>query len=256
MRNCGLRAALVAVTACAVFPACNRGADRPDVSNAPGPAAEQSSSSTGTLRGIVRLTGAQIPDPSLIENTTDPEICGRVQQTQDLVVQRDDRGIANVIVALRGVPPEKVPAATRPDRLVLDNRNCQFVPHVAVLSVGGTIETVSHDAVLHTVHFYGALERNVALPNESATTTVTVSEPGMIAVLCDVHGWMKAFIRVDSHPFHAVTDAEGTFVIEGIPAGVYELDAWHERLGSQSVSVGIEPGAIAEVELTYALADR
>jgi plastocyanin len=201
------------------------------------------------------LTGAQIPDSSQIENTTDPEICGRVQQTRDLVVDRDDRGIAHVIVALRGVPPEKVPAA-QPDHLVLDNRNCQFVPHVAVLSVGSTIETVNHDAVLHTVHFYGALERNVALPNESATTTVTVSEPGMIAVLCDVHGWMKAFIRVDSHPFHAVTDAEGTFVIEGIPAGVYELDAWHERLGSQSVSVGIEPGAIAEVEIIYALPDR
>jgi hypothetical protein len=49
---------------------------------------------------------------------------------------------------------------------------------------------------------------------------------------------MKAYIRVDSHPFHGVTDARGRFVIENVPVGSYQLDVWHERLGSQSLTVG------------------
>lgn len=251
MRKCGMRGALVAVTACALLSGCHPETDRPNTSKAPAPAPEPSFS-TGTLRGTVRLTGTQIPDPALIENTTDPEICGRVQRRQDLVVHRENRGIANVIVSLRSVPAEKIPPS-QPDRLVLDNRDCQFVPHVAVLSVGSTIEAVSHDPVLHTVHFYGALERNLALPDKSATMTVTAGEPGMIAVLCDAHGWMKAYIRVDSHPFHAVTDAEGTFVIENIPVGSYELDVWHERLGAQSLSVRVEPDTSVALEIRYGL---
>lgn len=247
MGKCRMRAAWVAAIACAVLSGCSSDTDRPNKSQAPEP-----SSATGTLRGTVRLSGTQFPAPALIENTTDPELCGRVQRRQDLLVDRENRGIANVIVSLASVPAEKIPPS-QPDRLVLDNNDCQFIPHVAVVSVGSTIEVVSHDSVLHTVHFYGALERNVALPDESASAAVTVGEPGMIAVLCDVHGWMKAYIRADAHPFHVVTGAEGTFVIENIPVGSYEVDVWHERLGSQSLSVRVEPETSVAVEIMYGL---
>jgi len=70
-------------------------------------------------------------------------------------------------------------------------------------------------------------------------------------VKCDIHGWMKAFIRVDNHPFHTVTDADGAFRIEGIPAGTYTLEAWHERFGEQKHGVSVRGGETTRVEMEY-----
>lgn len=248
------RAALGVLVVCAFSSACT--APEQAESTRPDPEVSAPASLTGTVRGRVRLAGTELPAPAVIENTTDPEVCGRVQRAGDLVVDADSRAIANVIVSLRDVPGEHVPSPVQPSRLVLDNRDCQFVPRVAVLTVGSTIEAVSHDDVLHTVHLYGALEHNIALPDASASRTVTVDEPGMIAVLCDVHGWMKAYVRVDAHPFHAVTGPDGTFAIDDVPAGSYQLEVWHERLGSQTVTVRVERGAGDELDIAYALEGR
>lgn len=244
------RAALGVLVMCALAGACTA----PEQAESTGPEPEVSAppSPTGTVRGRVRLAGTELPAPSVIENTTDPEVCGRVQRAGDLVVDPGSRTIANVIVSLRDVPGEQLPPSVQPSRLVLDNRDCQFVPRAAVLTAGSTIEAVSHDDVLHTVHLYGAVEHNIALPDPSASRTVSVEEPGMIAVLCDVHGWMKAYVRVDAHPFHAVTGPDGTFAIENVPAGSYELEVWHERLGSQTVAVRVERGAGDELDIAYA----
>jgi hypothetical protein len=61
-------------------------------------------------------------------------------------------------------------------------------------------------------------------------------------VKCDVHGWMQAFIRVDPHPFHAVTGASGGYRITGIPPGDYTMSVWHERLGVQRRRVSVRDG--------------
>jgi hypothetical protein len=111
---------------------------------------------------------------------------------------------------------------------VLDNRDCRFVPHVAVVTVGSRIEALNSDPLLHTV-YYGAVEANIALPIKGARIARVVERAGMIVVKCDVHGWMQAFLRVDPHPFHAVSAADGTFLIEGIPEGNYRLAAWPEN---------------------------
>lgn len=75
----------------------------------------------------------------------------------------------------------------------------------------------------------------------------------MIIVKCDIHGWMQAFVRVDPHPFHAVSDAEGSFRIEGIPPGDYTLEAWHERLGTQELNVNVVAGRTETVAFEFAL---
>lgn len=186
--------------------------------------------------------------PTVVGNTTDPVVCGEKQTLQDVKVSEETRGLANVIVALEGVPGGSKPG---PTTLVLDNRDCRFEPHVAVLTAGSTIEATNSDTVLHTTHLYGPREVNFSLPAKGVTQSRVLSEPGIYAVKCDVHGWMQAFVRVDDHPFHAVTGEEGRFTMEGVPAGTYTLEAWHERLGSLEVTVKVEAHETAEVELEY-----
>ncbi len=159
-------------------------------------------------------------------------------------------GIQNVIVALSGGPLSSSfpPTATK---LILDNRDCRFQPHVAVLPVGSTVEAINSDPIFHTTHlYYGPLSKNLSL-EVGGKASQLLSRPGFVIVKCDIHGWMKAFIRVDSHPFHAVSDAEGRFQIRDIPPGSYTLEIWHESLGEQKLPVTVRPGTSEHMEIAY-----
>lgn len=185
-------------------------------------------------------------EPTQITNTTDPEVCGDGQTLEDLLLSRD-RGIQNVIVSVRDAPAVAAEAET----LILDNVECRFEPHAAVITAGSTIEARNSDAVLHTTHLYGPREMNFSLPVQGMTSSRTLNEPGIYAVKCDVHGWMQAYIRVDDHPFHAVTDTDGRFRIEGLPAGSYTLELWHERLGPLEREVELTVSAPSSIEIEF-----
>ncbi len=211
------------------------------------------SGSTGAIEGVVHLVGEGIPSATTVENATDPHVCGRQHGLEDLVVSPENRGIRYAIAALVGVPQDRLPERL-PKRVVVDNRDCRFDPHVGVATVGDTIVTTNGDPTLHTTHYYGALRANISLPASGMGVSRLVRLPGMISILCDVHGWMKAFIRVDEHPYHAVTDQHGHFLISGIPPGSYTLELWHETLGMQRVSVRVEAGTRLRIDLEYTLA--
>jgi len=206
--------------------------------------------STGVLEGQAFFQGSKIPESTQIQNTTDPQDCGTVQSLRDIIISMENQGIKNVIVALNGVPlPEDYQPQT--SQLILDNRDCQFQPHIAVLTTGSNIEAINSDPIFHSVHFYGFLNRNLALgPNQSKVVR-TVRRPSFYIVKCDVHGWMQAFIRVDEHPFHSISDAAGAFRIENIPPGSYTLEAWHEYFGKTEMTVDIKPDTPSRVTIYY-----
>lgn len=203
----------------------------------------------GVVEGSIRLAARVELEPTFVANTTDPEICGKGRTLEDIVVS-ESRGIANVIVTVREAPALE----TEPDTLVLDNVECRFEPHAAVITTGSVVEARNSDAVLHTTHLYGPKEMNVSLPIQGMTSSRVLDEPGLYAVKCDVHGWMQAFVRVDPHRFHAVTDSRGKFRIDlgGLPAGTYTLDVWHEKLGPLEHEIRVGGLAPATVEIEYA----
>lgn len=222
---------------------------------APSPAgplrrAEEPPPATGTLEGVVTLGGDTLPSSTIVENSTDPEICGTEHSLRNLVVSEENRGVRHVVVSLTDVPEEVIPDRT-PGRLVIDNRDCQFVPHVAVATVGDTVVALNSDSTLHNTHYYGPMRSNISLAVEGMTAFRVARRTGLVTVLCDVHGWMTAYIHIDPHPFHAVTDARGRFRIEGVPAGSYTLKLWHEELGSREVEVEVAAGEVATVDVEY-----
>jgi hypothetical protein len=75
----------------------------------------------------------------------------------------------------------------------------------------------------------------------------------MVPFQCDVHNWMHAWVGVLEHPFHAVSAADGTFSIEGLPPGSYTIEAWHEALGAQAHTVTIAPAGETEASFTFTM---
>ena len=204
----------------------------------------------GVLEGQILFEGSTIPRSTRVENTTDPQGCGTIQSLGNIIISSQNQGIKNVIVALNNVP---LPQDYSPQSVdfTLDNRDCQFRPHVAVLTTESSIEAVNSDPIFHSVHLYGFTNLNQALGAHQSKVIETVKRPGYVIVKCDVHGWMQAFLRVDNHPFHAVSGEDGTFRIENIPAGSYVLEAWHEYFGEQELTVNIKENAPSRVTVYY-----
>jgi plastocyanin len=154
-----------------------------------------------------------------------------------------------------GLPAGKTwPAPQTP--VVLDQKGCQYVPHVMGIMVGQPYRILNSDGILHNIHTLPEINRafNRAMPATLTEVTTTFDMPeAVFQVKCDVHPWMSAYIGVFSHPFFSTTGADGTFTISGLEPGTYEISAWHERLGTQTASITVGDGESTSQDFTFAV---
>lgn len=205
----------------------------------------------GQIRGHVGFSGA-VPKAAPIVPHHNPEVCGQQQPLVDETYHVSPKGGLGSVAIVLGVhaAPENIKAET----LRLSQKNCRFAPHVQTATQGATLQISNDDAILHNVH--GRIQErttfNVAMPLRGLVIKRVLGESGVLSVTCDSgHTWMKAYIVVVPHPFHVVTDTDGNFVLQGVPAGTYTLRSWHEVLGTQEVSVDVKDGQTTDVTFTY-----
>jgi hypothetical protein len=136
--------------------------------------------------------------------------------------------------------------------VVVENRECRFVPHAAVATVGSVLDLVNSDPILHTVHLYGPTEANVALPLKGMKIPHTLDRPGLMIVKCDVHGWMHGYLVATESPYVAVTDNSGNFKLTDVPPGTYTVEVWQEKLGKHTQKVTVKAKEDAKVNFELA----
>ena len=142
-----------------------------------------------------------------------------------MVVYVRDKGVK--------VNPELASAAAgqKPE---LDNKDCRFEPHVQFVQTGQELviknsDTVGHNSNVATVKNPPS---NNLIPAGGQTTVKFTSDEAIPAqVTCNIHPWMKAWLVVRPNPYAAVSKADGSFEIKGVPAGDVELQFWHEKAG-------------------------
>ena len=123
--------------------------------------------------------------------------------------------------------------------------------------VGQPLKVVNGDPTLHNVHALAKTntEFNQAQPFQNMELDKVFDKPEMaISIKCDVHPWMQSYLSVLPHPYFAVTGEDGSFTIEGVPAGTYELEAWHESLGTQTGQATVTAGGAADVSFSFGAA--
>jgi plastocyanin len=111
----------------------------------------------------------------------------------------------------------------------VDQRNKTFIPHVSVVTIGTVVRFPNDDSVFHNVFaYYDAKKFDLGMYPRGASKSVTFDKPGLVALLCNIHSDMSAYIMVVDTPYYAVTDGRGRFHIENVPNGSYTLHGWQE----------------------------
>lgn len=187
----------------------------------------------GRIRGVVRLQGA-LPAPAAERVKEHQEICGHDVPLQRIVLG-EANGVQDTFVYLDGIPDVHNFAPRQ--SVLVDQKQCQYDPHVLIVPAGAKIEITNSDPILHNVHGAQLTEEglrtifNIAQPVRGQRTTVepTLTTPGIVVLSCEAgHAWMNAYVFVASHPYVTITNHSGEFVMPAVPAGTYRIKMWHE----------------------------
>lgn len=209
----------------------------------------------GNISGTIGITG-NIPKPAMIDMSMDHscmKLYGGKQVASPLVEVNPNSTLKNVFIYVKnGLANKKYPAPADP--VVLNQQGCMYHPHVAGMLVGQQLEIVNDDAVLHNIHALpkNSGQFNIGQPKKGQKNFKTFDKPEiMVKIKCDVHPWMSAWIGVLDHPFFAVSDDKGNFEIKNLPAGEYDLEAWHEKFGVQTLHVKVGKANVKNADFTY-----
>ncbi len=136
-----------------------------------------------------------------------------------------NRGMArDAVVYLQG-EAKAVPLS----KAIIDQRDKMFSPHVSCVTRGTTMQFPNNDTVFHNVFaYFDASKFDLGMYPRGASKSIKMEKIGVVALLCNVHSDMSAYIVVVDTPFYAVTDKQGRFVLKDVPPGSYTLHVWHE----------------------------
>jgi plastocyanin len=157
------------------------------------------------------------------------------------------------VVYVEAVPGKTFPAATQ--HVTIDQKGLMFVPHIVVVQQGATVDFLNSDSVAHNV-FWPAISGNKKLGHNLGTWPhgqkqgFKFDNPGVVALLCNVHPEMSAYLIVSPTPYFATTDSSGEFKIENVPDGAYTVTAWHEGAKNKSNPVKVAGDSSADFTLS------
>ncbi len=203
----------------------------------------------GTISGAVKFKGAA-PAPKKLDINKDKEVCGKTPKTdQSLIVSGGN--VVNAVVSITDIKKGK---KLEPQKVTLDQKGCEYHPHVLAFPAGSTVEVLNDDGILHNIHSYSKVNSafNMAQPKFKKTLTVKIDKPEVISVKCDVHGWMSGWFFSGENPYFAVTDSSGNFKLSDVPPGTYNVEVWHETLCKMSRKVTVKPKEQVKVDFEMA----
>jgi hypothetical protein len=200
-----------------------------------------------TVKGQIVWEG-DVPKQPSIAVTADKKVCDLDKEPleEDYLVNPTNKGLKNVFVWIRPVgaakdapfPKELInPALAKPatDTVEIDQPCCRFIPHVLAARQGQTMVIKNSAPIAHNAKWSsgnnGDFNNQLIAGGSFTVPKPLVSEPREVTLQCNIHGWMKAHVRVFDHPYFAITDADGKFEIKDAPVGNFNLFVHHPANG-------------------------
>jgi plastocyanin len=163
-------------------------------------------------------------------------ISGRVEMTEKGGRKATD--LSDVVVYVDGARSRPRAAAAANPSIVM--RGKAFNPRVVVVPVGGTVDFPNDDPIFHNAFSVSGENRfDLQLYKRPKSGSQTFQHAGVVRVYCNIHPQMSAVVLVRDNPYFTKAAADGSFTLEGVPAGKYALVAWHDKAGEASQPVAV-----------------
>lgn len=191
---------------------------------------------------------ARVVLASAVLGTALPSLAGTLAGSVSVTDKggRPATDLQETVVYLEGGPKTK--ARATPAQIVM--RGKAFSPHVVVVPVGGSVAFPNQDPILHNAFSVSGENRfDLDLYKRPQSKTQTFQKPGIVRVYCNIHPQMSAIVLVADSAFFTKAAADGSFSLDGVPAGRYVLKAWHERGGETSQEVAVPAEGTAQARL-------
>ena len=146
------------------------------------------------------------------------------------------------VVYVEAIAGKTFPAST--EHMTIDQKGLMFVPHIAAVEQGTTVEFLNSDSVAHNV-FWPSISGNKKMSHNMGTwptgeqRSFKFDSPGVVPLLCNVHPEMSAYVVVSPTPYFALADADGNYKLSDVPNGSYTVSAWHEGMKTTSKPVAV-----------------
>ena len=212
---------------------------------------------TAQITGTVKLDG-QAPHEKPIDMSKDPACAqtrGGAPAAMENVVVGANGGLANVVVYIsQGLTGNETATPSQP--ATIDQKGCQYVPHVVAMNVGQHLTVLNSDKTAHNIHPQpnpsgGNAQWNKSqTPGSSPIDVTWTNEEIAIPVKCNIHPWMRAYIAVVKGPF-GLSNETGSFKLDNVPPGTYTLTAWQETYGTQTQKVTVLAGKPATADFSF-----
>ncbi len=234
-------------------------------------AAADNEKGTAVIKGKVVLEGELKAQRASVKNDafcekTHPK--GKLPIQGSIFYKKQGNAVPYVFVYVKKGIDGKYDEPSEP--VVLDQKGCQYTPHVFGMIAGQTLDVKNSDPTNHNVHSlpkknnaFNFAQANLGTKSLTGRKGFPKAEMG-IKIKCDVHPWMNAWCHVMKHPFFDVTKdhiecpkgsgkepERGTFEIGELPPGDYVIEAWHETRGTVSMSVAIAEGEEKDITFTF-----
>lgn len=218
---------------------------------------------SATISGSVKFVG-QVPTLPEIKLNYDSVPCQAKSVPDESLVVGPQRGIRYVVLTLEGSSSTRGGPTIRKAIHYLNCERCRFAPHVLAMSVGDSLVIRDYDSVYHSLLAMvpgGKTLANWSVNPAGMTTgslrpTFVPKRPGIVGILCTLHGWMAAYVVVTDTPYYAVTNERGHYEISGIPPGRYVLKVWTERLGQQERNITLSPRVSAKADFAFSVSGK
>ncbi|WP_437203277.1 hypothetical protein [Planctomicrobium sp. SH664] len=189
----------------------------------------------GSVSGQFVIDG-DVPEQGKFDNTTACNLPSVPDES--LIVDPASKGIKNIFIYMRKAPASIHPdlKASKEKEVIFDQKGCQFIPHALILRNDQTIVCKSSDPIPHNLHtnpIFNPTTNVIVQPNDQTGIRLTLPtvEALPVKVNCDIHPFMNSYWAIVDHPYAVITDEEGKFKIENLPAGEHEFRVWHELTG-------------------------
>lgn len=144
-----------------------------------------------------------------------------------------------------------VGGSTRPpSRREMVQQDTAFAPAAVFVPVGGTVDFPNADPFFHNVFSYSSSKRfDLGRYPQGQAKSVSFEEPGVVSVLCEVHDKMRGVILVTENRHHAVVAEDGSYRIDGLPAGEHRVVFWSVDHEAEEHIVSVRPGQTVRMDV-------